>query len=260
MKRGQTTIFIILSIVIIAVVVVLIFVINNKEKTVDDYFLSSEVKAMMDSLIVEVQGCAEETSINALDTIGFQGGYYNKPEKAFEVSDPDELEILDFIPYYYYEGQILVPTRNNVENELSKAIDSELRDCLDNIDSELDFSYGNSKSLVEIKDKEVIITIKQDIKIQREEHTTTYRLEDNPIVLESGLKDILELADYMTESRKEEPNKDCVSCIADVAEEKNLYIEVTNFDEVTTLVTIYEEYTEQQQLLMFLNKFKEEDL
>ena len=59
----------------------------------------------------------------------------------------------------------------------------------------------------------------------------------------------------MTESRKESPELDCISCLAEITEEKNLYIEIYNFDETTTLVGIYENYTLDQQTLMFLNKF-----
>ena len=74
---------------------------------------------------------------------------------------------------------------------------------------------------------------------------------------DSALDDMINLALFMSQSRLENPGMDCISCLAEQAEQTNLYIDVYNFNEDSVIVGIYENFTESKQTLIYLNKYLE---
>ena len=105
MKKGQVTIFIIIAIVLIGVIAGGTFLVSQNKKAASlEYFASSSIKPTLNSINSRIIDCSEETSKQALDRIGLQGGYYNKPQVSEDLDS-------SFIPYYYYEGQYLIPTK-----------------------------------------------------------------------------------------------------------------------------------------------------
>jgi len=264
MKRGslkaQTTIFIILAIVIITIIGSTTYTINKSKKINldEEYFSNIQIKSSFNNLKTEILNCLDESTEISLKIIKLQGGYYDKPEYAFETELPPE-ENQKFIPYYYHETLILNPTKSEVEKELSKAVIKELTNCLEKIETQnFNLDYKTLKTDTKILNKEVKFTVISYIQIEKENHIINFELIDHPVLIESKLNDILDLASYMTESRKDDPLNDCISCIAKLAEEKDLYVYIENFEELTTVVAIYDLKTEDE-LFVYLNKFKEEN-
>ncbi len=245
-KNSQTTIFIILAILIAGTISGVVYFQQTKNQ---EFFELSENKAKLDNAKNLVGVCIEDSISRSLDTVGFQGGYYEKPKYNYQ----DEA-LNNFLTYYYYQGKILNPSKITIEKELEKAVNIELIKCK-NIDTTgFKLEFKSPKTKVSIKEKELLFNINYPITINVDEKSTTI-LRDYQIKRISGLNDILETANFMTESRKESPELDCISCLAEITDEKNIYIEIYNFDETTTLTGIYENYTLDQQTLMFLNKF-----
>ncbi len=250
MKRGQTTIFIILAIVIVIGIIAVYYL--QQPKT-DKFFGMPENKIKVDNAKNLIQVCFEDSISNGLETIGFQGGYYEKPNLAYE----NKTILPGFLPYYYHQGQILHPSKSVVESELGKAVDAELENCknIDQTNLDVTLSFKTPKTKASIKENEILFNINYPVIINLEEKSTTI-FKHHQITRNSALNNILELANFMTESRAENPRFDCISCIAEKAESSNLYVDVYNFDSTTTIVGIYENYTLDEQALVFLNKFE----
>src|SRR3989344_4723678 len=117
-KRGQLTIFIIISILIVAVVV-LFFTLKGtlqKEKPVSPE--TAKIKNF-------VQECLDDSLEDVVFKVGENGGYYFPPK----VSTP----VLE-VPYYIKDNKNLMPTKENIENEISKGIARELTFCVGNFE------------------------------------------------------------------------------------------------------------------------------
>lgn len=247
LKKAQVTTFIILAILIVGSISTVIYLQNTKTQ---EFFESSENKAKLDNAKNLVNTCIENSVSDSLQIIGFQGGYYEKPKYYYENNGLTDA----FFTYYYYQGQILNPSKTIVEKELEKAVNSELEKCKNIEETGFELEFKNPKAKVSIYEKEILFDINYPISIIIDGKSTNI-FKTHKINKVSGLNDILETANFMTESRKENPESDCISCLAEITEDKNLYIEVYNFDEDTTIVGIYENYTLEQQTFIFLNKF-----
>lgn len=257
-RQAQTTVFIVLAILIVAII--LAFVLINQTSTQSNIELAfSKLGIATQASIVQssIIDCLEETAKDSTIVIGLQGGYYNPPEKF------SDLEFI-FIPYYYYEGEFLQPSTTKIQTELSAYIDDNLDFCIDNIlfqEFTLNRQTSNSKAL--ISKGEISFETDLSITISKDGSTADFQLKNHQVTVESPLFDMLEVADYITDSHKEDPNLICVSCVADMAETRNLFVDFLDFgeaeDEFTTLVVISEDQTSSEiYVFEFLNKYPAE--
>ena len=252
-KRSQTTTFIIIAIAIVALIFIVYFLNqstkeSNLQKTFSQLGISIEVSSVQLSLL----DCIEESARASLDVIGIQGGYYNKPEKFFDLG-------WAFIPYYY-DGSYLMPETAKIEQELAVYLDENLKFCINDLSyDEFTVNYKDSKTTAMIKEKGVSFETQADVTFKKSGLSSEFELEKYPVEIESALSDILEVADYITESHKEDRDFICVSCVADMAEERNLYVDMLDFgDETTTLIVISENYTHSEPYIFeFLNRYSE---
>lgn len=256
-KRGQITILIIVSILILFVIIITIFI-NNKSYSTDFEKAFSKLGIIAETSIIKssIIDCLEQTSKDANFMIGLQGGYYTPPLKSENVG-------FIFIPYYYYEGEFLNPPKEKIEKELAIYLDNNLDSCIKELKYE-DFSldYKNSKSYTKIYENKIDFTSDLTISIKKDDLIENINLEEHTITIESPLSKILEVADYITASHKENPDLICMSCVSEMAKERNLYVDFLDFDDVnakyTTLVVISENLTDSTPYIFeFLNKYNE---
>lgn len=239
MKNGQISILIILSILIVIGILSTAFVITQNKKTAlsKEYFSQSNIKPTLESIKSQIIECSKETSINALNKIGLQGGYYEKPDKYFDLKS-------FFIPYYYYEENYYQTNQINTEKELNHYINKNLENCLEEINyPDYKISYKIPRTETRIEDKEVIFKINQQFKIEKENNFITFELSNYPQKVPSELKSIINLADYITESHKQDPAMYCISCVSEIAEKNNLFLDILKFKENEMLVIISENHT-----------------
>jgi len=254
-KRGQVTVLIILAIVIILVVGI-VFFINNKSSSSNIENAFSNLGITSEATVVEgnIIGCLEQLSNEANLVIGLQGGYYNPPVRNSDIG-------FIFIPYYYYEGEFHQPSQSKIEKELAAYVDDNLDLCIGSLDFEdFDINYKNSKSKTAIKENQIEFNTDLTISIQKGELTETFDLSDHPITIESPLSRALEVATYITQAHREDPDFICISCVSEMAEERELFLDFIDFDadniEYTTLVVISEELTDSEPYVFeFLNKY-----
>lgn len=254
-RKSQVTIFIIIAIILIVIISVLIFVLKGDKEAESDveYFSQANIKPEVSKIQSNILDCTEDITKEALDVIGIQGGFYERPEAEENYFDFEWA----FIPYYYNEGKYLMPPKVIIQRELSKNVEDNLNICLDDLRySDFNLVYDQAQVKTQIKETEVEFTINLPINIERENKRITLELGDYPITHPSALYDIIEVASYYTESHKGDNYMICISCLADMCEEKDLYMHVIDLTEVSTLVVISENYTSSNTYSFeFINKY-----
>jgi hypothetical protein len=252
LKKGQVTIFIILAVVI--VVAVGSYLYYNKLSNEKEFFESSDIAPLVNNIQSFAFDCAEVVSGDALVVTGLQGGYYEKRGSNDNYVDADFV----FIPYYYNEGEFLMPKTSVIESEIGKYVDDNIDACLESGEFDgFEISLGSSRTSVEITENDVRFKVDKTLRIKREGKTMKLELEKTPVVVNSKLFEILEIADYVTESHKEDPDMICISCVTDMALERDVFVDFLTFgDETETLVVISENVTSENAFVFeFLNKY-----
>ena len=68
---------------------------------------------------------------------------------------------------------------------------------------------------------------------------------------------MLEIATFITDSHKDDPDLICINCIADMAEERDMYVDLLDFADDSTLVVISENRTSTDPYIFeFLNRYE----
>lgn len=253
-KSGQVTIFIVIAILLVATVAVVFYASKSSKNEVlkKSFFGKLGFKNYIDEAKDSISQCMISDTQDALKTIGIQGGYYKKPEKSADLG-------WAFVPYYYYQGQLLMPQKDEVEKQLSMYVDDRFTACLDDLgfkDSNIEYKDSNTK--VSISKGQIVFKIDMPVSIKKDSETTTIDLRENPVVYNSSLYDILEVSDYITKSHKENNTMICINCVVQMAKERNLYVDILNYpkDKDTVLVMVIENYTSSQSYLFeFLEKY-----
>jgi len=249
-KRGQITVFIITAIIIIAALILFgIFFLDNKD---NEYFESPGVKPLYNNVYISILDCYEASILSGLDYLGLQGGYFK------DVPIGVEFEEGVVVPYYYFEGEIEIPSLSDIEKNLEDYSDETLQFCLDEINGYENFelnNYKNLKSDVLINNRDIEVKTQGNIKIQREGKSINFKLSDHPIEVPSKLKDIHEVAKFITESHEINSAMYCISCVSEIAQEKDVYVDFSH-NGLNTLVTISENITSSEPYYFrFINKY-----
>lgn len=251
-KRGQLTIIIIISLVIVAGILIFFFLkSSSQEKKGREYFEQKGLQPSINNIQDFIIDCLNNEAKESLIKIGIQGGYYNKPTNYHDMQ-------WAFIPYYYDKGTINYPSKEKIETELSNYIDNNLELCLQKIDFQnFELKYEPSSTITKINPSETKFTTKLPIIIEHENNKVDFNLENHPITINSSLYEIIELAEYITESHKENSELMCINCITEIAKDKKLYVDFISFQKDTTLVMILENRTlEHPYIFEFLNRYE----
>ncbi len=257
MKRGQITVFIILGILILGIIVGAGYFVNlrAKEKSDLDFFSQTEIKLQTDNIQSNIFECTNQITLAALDTIGLQGGYYIKPENTFEFGT-------NFLPYYYNQGILTMPSNQEINNQLSEFVNKNLNLCLDDLNfPNFELIYKTPKTKTLIKEQEVLFEIDLPISIKNQDKILKLELEDYPVSQPSALNNILEVASFITNSHQTDSKTYCITCVAELAKQKQVYIQTTNLNDNSVLVIIGENKTsENPYLFNFLNKYTGDEI
>lgn len=245
--RSQTTVFIIIAVVLVAVVGVIVLLSsrgNNGGTNLNPF--RSGLDNVKDSIIQ----CSKDNSREGIKRIGIQGGYFQKPEYSEDLG-------WAFIPYYYYRGNILLPNKTVIENQISSYVDEKISYCLNEIpSSEYKLEYDKPKTKSTISPGKIRLVIDLPVTIKKGDQVNVLQLKDNEITFNSSLFDIYEIADFLTKSHVENPNMFCANCIVDMAKQRNLYVDLIDYKDNSTMVMISENWSYAEPYLFeFLNKY-----
>jgi len=243
--KSQTTIFIIVAVVLLVGVGVIVFFNGGGGGKIPPIF-RSQIDSIKDSIIQ----CSSDNARDGIRRIGIQGGYYNKPQYSEDLG-------WAFIPYYYYKGNIFLPNKTVIEEQISNYVDDNVIYCLQNIptpDYELEYGKPKTKSL--ISPGKIKLTVDLPIAIKKGEEVSQFELKNEEFVFNSSLYEIYSVADYITKSHKENETMFCASCVVEMAKEKNLYVDLIDYKDSSTMVMLSENWSYKEPYLFeFLNKY-----
>ncbi len=250
-KRSQVTVFVIIAVVLVAVAGVALFATKDANRPDDSrFFAQANAKPELLNVRSAILGCRDNAVKDSLVNIGVQGGYSDKPANVIDLG-------WTFIPYYYMEGKYAFPQKAFVEKEFGKEIDKTFTKCINDLSFEgFSIDKKTSKTKAIIKNKEVDIKIDMPISIKKDDSVFALEMKDAPVIVNSSLFDIIEVAGYIVESHKNDSKMLCVTCVADMAEERNLYVNAFDLMNNSVLYVISENYTSDEPYSYeFLNRY-----
>jgi len=220
-KRGQVTIFIIIAVLIIAAVGGIVFIENIKKAAE-----SPEVKEVSGF----VSDCLQQTSEDAVITIGDQGGYYNIPERAnYFLFFPK--------PYYIYETQNFVPIKATLEKELGSYIEDNIDICLDDFEALTRQGYtikkaGSNKATVRIDGRSNTVSVSAKVPVSVSKGNTTNLVTDfSAGVMPVRFETLLKASSDIAKSETIDPRTICITCIQEIAQNYSLQVTITDTDD-----------------------------
>ncbi len=242
-KRSQVTIFIIISILIIALI--LIFFMFKGQ--IRQFLYSPEVE----SVYLFVDNCIDEVGSEVIYKIGENGGYYFPPNFSTESG----------IPYYYSNGKSYMPSKEEIEKEISFFVSEKLFFCTRNfIDfPNFEITQRDIKTKTTIKDDGVNLNINYPISITHGESTSIIEDLEKEIPVRLGI-----VYDSIEKIIKEQLSHEdiCLSCILDVSLENDLYVDMMDYDEETVIFIFRDENSiinNKTYEFVFANKYEVEE-
>lgn len=247
-NKSQVAIFIIVAMLLVAIIIFAVIINNIINNENDPAILKPDVENIKDAII----SCAESNTKNALRTIGIQGGYFEKPRLNYDIG-------WAFIPYYYYKGSYLMPEKVTIEKELSKYVDYNIKDCINKIKfKSYEIEYTESKTDTRISKGRADFRIDMPINIIKGDNVIKVELKQHPVIYNSSLNEIIEVATFITTSHSDNSELMCVNCVLELAKERKLYVDFIDFPkaEKTTLVVLSENVTSDEPYMFeFLNGY-----
>ncbi|MBI5073495.1 hypothetical protein HZA99_06785 [Candidatus Woesearchaeota archaeon] len=116
--RGQISVFVIIGLLVLLSIGLIMFSLQQGKISQTSGGVEEE------SVRAYVQGCLDETTKEALFTIGLRGGYNIVPEPK-----TDALMILS-IPYFLYDQKTYIPSLDEIANQMEQYLSMPLDSCL----------------------------------------------------------------------------------------------------------------------------------
>lgn len=245
-KTAQIALYIILGLIFLFVAVVGIYFVANldaeKVKAVTEDF--QDVPLELRSLKFYIDKCANDLSIESVRKIGLQGGYFVLPLEFFDNG-------YVYVPYYYDEGQNLMPTKKRIEEDLAALITTRLSDCTDFSTFEqqgYNISFGNFHVNASMKRDKVLV--KLDLPLSVTKNGVTKTISKFSYELPIRLGHIYDASKALVNQRVKEPYYIDLTYLLG----QDLDISVIHEDGCTDLYIIFDNYSISKYLFLFATK------
>ncbi len=237
-KRGQVTIFIIIAIIIVASMI-LFFTFRDK--------LGIFKSQISDPVYLFIESCIEDTGKDAIYFVSRNGGYFFSPT----------LSTSEGLAYYYYNGKTYMPTKDDVEEEISSYIEETLSYCIEEFVDfpEFNITEREIKAKTTIKDEEIILNVEYPVTIKKGKSTNNLRNFKNiKIIVRVGI-----IYDSIKEMIQEQEGEEkiCLSCISAIAKREGFTIDMVGTEEaiIFTLIDKYSKIKGIPLEFKFANKY-----
>jgi len=238
MKKAQVTLFVVIAIMLVAVVAIALSMRGKMPK---------EATPAIMPIGAYVENCIKSTGADALVLIGQQGGYYELPSYA-----------IDSRAYFYYEGKDIMPTKAEIEKEITKYINKELSSCTGDFADFPDFSIKSKdvRAKAIILESKVRLTVRYPLTITKGD--STYTLSMFTVEIPSRLYTLYAVSESIVEDQFDTPKGICLGCLAESSMENDLYFNLEDPEKDTIIFKI----TDKEVMLenkpyefVFANKF-----
>ncbi|MBI2057211.1 hypothetical protein HYT91_03080 [Candidatus Pacearchaeota archaeon] len=222
-KGGQITIFIIISILIVSVVALFFTLRGNLN--LPGKPVSPETAEIQNF----VQECLDETSEFAVFDIAEKGGY----------EDPSKVSstIVFNTPYYLKNNKNLMPSKEDIENEISKHILKQMDFCINNFASFPEYEITDGKMIVEekIQSEKVLVEMNYPLTIIKGDSKSKLEDFNSEVPVRFGIvyDAILE---FITQSINSKGV--CINCLLEISSKNNLKSEFSNYNNKTAIFII----------------------
>jgi len=220
-KRGQISIFVIFAIIIIAMLIIYFSV---KDNLVNKKIINPEIEQIYNY----VDNCLEKTAEDSIYIIGQNGGYFNYAEKSNEVG----------IPYYLYDEENLMPSKERVEKEIEEYVNEMIFFCTKNFADFPDYEIraGKIKSKIDIKEDEAFFNLNYPLSIKKGENN--FVIDNFNKKVNSRLGVIYKTAEAIMEEQILDKKNICINCIGDIAYDNNVVVSMNDYDERTIIFSV----------------------
>jgi|TARA_B100002003_G_scaffold142270_1_gene131635 hypothetical protein len=255
-KKGQITFFIILGIVLVVSFALIFYLFQNSTDKGESEIQQIQSFELSTSPINSyVESCIESVGEDAILWIGNHGGYFEVP-----TYNPDDYQ---GTAYYFYVDRNIMPSKEKIEQELSKYMDSELFFCIRNFiafeEMGFEIEQGKINTTTMIRPNNVLFNVNFPIKISREQNTkqlVSFQGSINNVRLST----IYDVSKSIIYEQMNDYNSVCLSCIIDGGIENDLHIDISRGDNSSLLFTITDYNTiinDMPYEYRFANKYEE---
>ena len=239
LKRGQVTIFIIVAIVLV-VIVALYFVFRDSINVGSFGSKTHEVEAF-------VYDCIEEKGEKVIFGVALGGGHFSLLENS----------TVPRVTYYYVDGFNEMPSKLEIEEEISSVLEEKLIECTNNfIDfANYEIDSNNPSVETEIGEEKIYLDINYPIKITKGKEVVVLREFEKNFDVRFGL--IYDLVEKFLEDEFLEEGI-CLTCLVDLVSGNDLSFELLDVDLVTTIFVIKDESSnmgEKEFEFVFANEY-----
>ncbi|GAG34547.1 unnamed protein product, partial [marine sediment metagenome] len=156
-------------------------------------------------------------------------------------------------------GKSYIPSKEQIENEISDYVDKELFFCTMNFVDfpELEISQGEIKTRTTIEEDKVILNVNYPLSITKENNTALIEdFENIKIPVRLGV-----VYDSVEEIIQEQLSHEsiCLSCILEVSLENDLYVDMMDYDDETVIFIFRDENSKLNEVVfefVFANKYE----
>ena len=217
-KRAQLTIFIIAAI-FLAGIVFLFFAFQ--EGFLSEQSLSPDAEKIYSF----VQNCIEQESAKTIYQVGFNGGYFFPPNLSTDSG----------VAIYLKDGKNYMPSKVQVENEISFFMNQKLFFCTKNFVDfpDLNISQQEINTKTTIQDESVLFNVDYPITVIKGADKTLIKdfKHEVPIRMGTVYNSVYEF------SRNQTSDGICLSCMLEISERNDLYVDMGDYDDKTTIFT-----------------------
>lgn len=261
-KRGQVTIFIIIGVLVVALVILLIYFKEGVfgkalEAEEDDIFALSQEAVRVRTY---VDSCFDQALKDTLYANAIQGGYSsNVFGLNYSIND------FDYV-YYIEDGQINIPIKNKLENEIEIGVKRYLITCINFSEFSYDLNYDLADIQVEsfIEDDKVKIKALFPITVTAFEVSSSFKFFTKEVF--TNYSNYYKLAVDLTEEQEKHLDDFCISCAEIYASSYGLEAETVDFVDGNHYVIVYylsnpeTETNDPVEIFLFAHKFNLEEI
>jgi len=230
-KKGQVTIFIIVGIVLLIAFSLIFFLKVKITSSVEDTFRTNT-----ESIEYYIKNCIKISAEESIMYTASQGGYANTKEPLYNFYWRE-------IPYYMYENENTMPSKQTIEEEISRYIDYRLPLCLSNLTNfeeqgyDIEIGEPESKTIIALND--VFTEVNYPIEIKKGDFIKRLGRFNTKIPVRLGK--IYDVIYNLTEEQVADPNYICLSCMTEKCIENDFEIKTTVQERGTIVYILIDE-------------------
>ncbi len=205
-KKAQLTIFIIIGLIILIAIGAYLY---YNSLAIGEPEISTEETEPVRSF---VEQCIKDAAQEAIDTVGFNGGYITLPENI-EKNPKSYLKISPLVdvklPYWWYDGVMSIPTADFIRSQISQYVKDQLKICVADFESfEDEFSVrelGEITASTQFDKNDVAVKVKYPLLVNNKVGDTRVKLKsDYNVKVPVRLETVYNLAKMIMETEDSE--------------------------------------------------------